>query len=78
MSHLARCQAVVEGMLSDGRKLGEVEDYIEACSLDDRPKAALWILAWAHQDRPVQVRLAQELLALADALAPTGSPSASM
>ena len=58
-------------MLSDRRRLAEVEDYIEDCSLDEMEKAGLWMLAWAHQDQATQLRLAREMLALASTLSST-------
>ena len=64
MSDLIHCQAVVERMLTDGRTLAEVEEYIERCELDDMEKAGLWMLAWASQDQATQLRLAKETLAL--------------
>ena len=68
MLDLVRCQEVVERMLGDGRSLTEVEDYIEASALEEMQKAALWMLAWAHQDPAAQLQLARETLALASAL----------
>lgn len=59
-------------MLGDGRCLSEVEDYIDASALENLDKAALWMLAWAHQEQRVQLRLANEMLALASNL---GAPS---
>ena len=78
MLDLVRCQKVVERMLGDGRSLTEVEDYIEASALEDMQKAALWMLAWAHQEPAIQLRLAKETLALAsgaphEELSPTRS-----
>ena len=69
MLDLVRCQKVVEWMLGDGRSLAEVEDYIEASALEDMQKAALWMLAWAHQEPAIQLRLAKETLALASGAA---------
>lgn len=68
VSDLIHCQTVVEQMLSVRRPLAEVEEYIEDCSLDDMGKAGLWMLAWAHQDQPTQLRLAREMLALVSSL----------
>jgi hypothetical protein len=64
MTDLIDCQKVVERMSTDGRTLAEIEEYIERCALDDMKKAGLWLLAWAHQDRATQLRLAKETLAL--------------
>ena len=60
MSDLVHCQKAVEGMLSDGRPLVEVEEYIDDCSLGQMEKAGLWMLAWAHQDQGTQLRLARD------------------
>ncbi len=68
MSDLACEPRVVEAMLGAGRRLAEVEEYIEASPLENLDKAALWMLAWAHQDHRVQLRLANEMLALASTL----------
>ena len=72
MLDLVRCQKVVERMLGDGRSLTEVEDYIEASALEEMQKAALWMLAWAHQEPATQLRLAKETLALASGVAHEG------
>ena len=69
MLDLVRCQEVVERMLGDRRSLTEVEDYIEASALEEMQKAALWMLAWAHQEPATQLRLAKETLALASGVA---------
>jgi len=68
VSDLIHCQKVVERMLTDGRTVAEVEEYIERCALDGMEKAGLWMLAWAHQDQATQLRLAKETLALASSL----------
>ena len=68
MSELVHCQTVVEAMLSDGRPLAEVEEYIDDCSLGQVEKAGLWMLAWAHQDQAAQLCLARETLALVRSL----------
>lgn len=72
-SNLISCEHVVEQMLSDRRPLAEVEEYIEDCSLDEMEKAGLWMLAWAHQDKATQLRLAREMLALASTLSSTAA-----
>jgi hypothetical protein len=59
---LAACQNTVEHMIRDGRAFDRVEDYIDASSLRDDQKAALWLLAWSYQDRPIQLRVAKEAL----------------
>ena len=68
MSDLIDCQKIVEWMLSDGRALAEVEEYVERCALDEMEKAGLWMLAWAHQDQATQLRLAKETLALVSSM----------
>ena len=68
MSDLIDCQETVERMLTDGRTLAEVEEYVERCALDEMEKAGLWMLAWAHQDQATQLRLAKETLALAGSM----------
>jgi hypothetical protein len=57
-------QRIVERMLTDGRSLAEIEDYVQDCALDQMGKAGLWMLAWAHQDQATQLRIAKETLAL--------------
>jgi hypothetical protein len=64
VSELIHCQTVVERMVTRGRTLAEIEEYIDRCALDDMQKAGLWMLAWASQDRATQLRLANETLAL--------------
>ena len=64
MSYLIDCQSTVERLLTDGRTLAEVEEYVEHCALNEMEKAGLWMLAWAHQDQATQLRLAKETLAL--------------
>ena len=64
MPDLISCQAVVERMLQAGRSFSEIEDFIEASPLEELQKAALWMLAWAHQDPASQLRLARETLTL--------------
>lgn len=71
------CQEVVERMLTYGRPLAEIEDYIEDCALDQIEKAGLWMLAWAHQDQATQLRLAQETLALISSMRITAALSVS-
>lgn len=68
VSDLVDCQKVVERMLTDGKPLAEIEEYIERGALDELEKAGLWMLAWAHQDPATQLRLAKETLALASSL----------
>jgi hypothetical protein len=60
-------------MLTGGRTLAEVEEYIERCALDGMEKAGLWMLAWAHQDQVTQLRLAKEMLALVNSMPTTAA-----
>jgi hypothetical protein len=39
----------VAGQIDAGFPFGEVEDFIEACAIDDEQKSALWLWAWVHQ-----------------------------
>jgi hypothetical protein len=64
MAQLASARAAVEQMVREGRSFREVEDYVDRVTLADEQKAALWLLAWAAQDRSAQRRLAIETLAL--------------
>jgi hypothetical protein len=68
---LIHCQKVVERMLTDGRTVAEVEEYVEHCGLDEMAKAGLWMLAWAHQDQATQLRRAKEALALVSSMRTT-------
>jgi len=68
MSGLIDYQHTVERMLTDGRTLAEVEEYVDRCALDEMEKAGLWMLAWAHQDQATQLRLAKETLALVSSM----------
>ena len=75
MPHLIRCQAVVERMLRAGTSFSEIEDFIEASPLEELQKAALWMLAWAHQDPASQLHLARETLELVGGLSAEGALS---
>ena len=59
---LAAVQAEVE-RLARHRPFEVVEDFINALAIDDRPKAALWLLAWSYMSPADQRRLAHETLA---------------
>ena len=61
---LARVQTMVEQMVREGRSFHDVESYVTRATLTDDEKAALWLLAWAEQERGAQRRLAKETLAL--------------
>lgn len=69
---LADYQGHVEKQLREGESFSAVEDYIDTAPLESRQRAALWLLAWAHQTPRAQLRLAKETLALVStALGPT-------
>ena len=61
---LASVQTMVEQMVREGRSFHDVESYVTRATLTDDEKAALWLLAWAEQERGAQRRLAEETLAL--------------
>ena len=61
---LASVQTMVEQMVREGRSFHDVESYVARATLPDDEKAALWLLAWAEQERGAQRRLAKETLAL--------------
>jgi hypothetical protein len=56
----------VEGMIQAGELFGVVEDTINAATLDDDQKAALWLLAWSSRDSSAQRQDALATLALID------------
>ena len=58
----------VERMLSDRRPFDEIEDRIEAMTVADDRKAALWLLAWSGQAEWVRRRT------VADVLTSTAAP----
>jgi len=45
-----------------GLSFGQVEDFINACSVEDEQKAALWLWAWLHQPPEVLRMLAESHL----------------
>jgi hypothetical protein len=53
----------VEAMLAERRSFEEIEQRIESLPLRDDQRAALWLLAWAEQDRPTHRRVAIETIA---------------
>jgi len=61
---LASVQTIVEQMVREGRSFHDLESYVARATLTDDEKAALWLLAWAEQERGAQRRLAKETLAL--------------
>jgi hypothetical protein len=65
MLGLAEIETTVERMCDKGRPFTQIEGVIEAAPASDVQKAALWLLAWAHQEPRVQRRVAKEALAAA-------------
>jgi hypothetical protein len=57
-------QDQVEGMIQAGELFGVVEDTINAATLVEDQKAALWLLAWSSRDPWVQRQDALAALAL--------------
>jgi hypothetical protein len=57
-------QEQVEGMMQAGELFGVVEDTINAASLDEDQKGALWLLAWSSRDSWAQRQDAIATLAL--------------
>jgi hypothetical protein len=49
-------QERVEGMIEAGELFGVVEDTINAATLVEDQKAALWLLAWSSRDSSAQRR----------------------
>jgi hypothetical protein len=45
--------AEVESMMCAGEPLGTVEDAIERAPLPEEQRAALWLVAWSLNERPV-------------------------
>jgi hypothetical protein len=48
--------------LARSKPFGVVEDFIEALSVDEPRKAALWLLAWSYVSPDEQRRVAYEVL----------------
>jgi len=57
-------QDQVEGMMEAGARFGVVEDTINAATLAEDQKAALWLLAWSSRDSWAQRRDALAALEL--------------
>jgi len=53
---LGEYQDQVEGMIAAGELFGVVEDTINAATLVEDQKAALWLLAWSSRDSWAQRR----------------------
>jgi hypothetical protein len=52
--------AEVESMMCAGEPLGIVEDAIERAPLPEEQRAALWLVAWSLNERPVWQRSGAE------------------
>jgi hypothetical protein len=65
MSPFGLYSAEVESMMCAGEPLGNVEDAIERAPLPEEQRAALWLVAWSLNERPVWRR----------SMAETGSPA---
>lgn len=63
---LAAVQTEVERLARD-QPFEVVEDFINALTIEDGPKAALWLLAWSYMSPADQRRIAYEALASAEA-----------
>src|SRR5437763_15797395 len=48
--------------LAARRPFDEIEEWIEELAAAEDIKAALWLVAWSEQDRPVQRRVALDAL----------------
>src|SRR5204863_6813620 len=44
----------VDSQIEMGATFGQLEDFIDACQLDDEEKAALWLWAWRAQPDDVR------------------------
>jgi hypothetical protein len=52
-SHFDLYSAEVETMMCAGEPLEHVEDAIERAPLPEEQRAALWLVAWSLNERPV-------------------------
>ena len=52
----------LELRLRTGQAFVDIEDWVEDIDATEEVKAALWLLAWADQERFVQRRVASEAL----------------
>lgn len=48
--------------LTARRPFDEIEEWIDGLTAAEDVKAALWLVAWAEQDRPIQRRVALDAL----------------
>ena len=44
----------VDSQIEMGATFGQLEDFIDACQIDDEEKAALWLWAWRAQPDDVR------------------------
>ena len=42
-------QNAVDGQVQAGFSFGQVEDFINACAIEEEDKTALWLWAWLRQ-----------------------------
>jgi hypothetical protein len=61
--HVADYQNRIERLTRSTCRFDEIEETIDGLPLTSEQKAALWLLAWTHQDRRTQLRVAHEALA---------------
>jgi hypothetical protein len=47
-------QNAVDGQVQAGFTFGQVEDFINACAIEEGEKAALWLSAWRQQPGDVR------------------------
>jgi hypothetical protein len=60
---LVEAQTSIERLIERGEPFERLETAIERLDRTDDEKAALWLLAWSEQERPVRRRVAKEALA---------------
>jgi hypothetical protein len=48
---ITRAEEAIDAMLADGRRFGEIEDFISEQPISEESKSALWLWAWAEQPR---------------------------
>jgi hypothetical protein len=47
-------QSAIDGRIQAGFTLGQVEDFINACAIEEHEKTALWLWAWRQQPEDVR------------------------
>lgn len=67
MMTVADYRMQLERRLAEGLAFGEAEDWIDDLPVSAEVKAALWLVAWAEEERGTQRRVAYEALAYAGA-----------